>query len=1076
MVYGPSSFVHHAKRMNADDVNRFGVWLKARRELLGLTQKELAHAVGCSVSNLRKMEAGERRPSRQLAEMLATHLQIVPEEHGAFMRLVWESRDPGLTGALPHQPLGPVGSPTPGAALPIQATYPPTIASERYSPPTNLPASVTSFVGREELLARVRTLLRRADIRLLTLTGPGGVGKTRLATEAADSLLHDFPDGVFMVPLATVNDPSAVVPAVLRTLELRVAQDVSHLEALKARLAGKRLLLFLDNFEQVLEASAALSELLAASAGLKIVVTSRMPLHLYGEHKYLVPPMEISVASPDDSSRSAHRQTMDDGRWTVDDHSVLSPQSSSLATVEAVRLFVERAEAANPSFELTEENAAYVAEICRRLDGLPLAIELAAARSGLLSPQALLARLSSRLEMLGGGPAGLPTRHRSLRDTIGWSYDLLDPGEQQLFRRMAVFHGGRTIEALEAVCGRTKDEGRRTKDGTHFRSSSFVLRPLEIDVLEGAESLVSKNLLQVREGGSGETRFWMLGTIHEYAREKLVESGESNALGNRHAAYFLALAEEADGKLRGREQLRWLDRLEDEHDNLRAAHRWAVQHGNGEVALRLVAALGLFWRIRSYLSEGRERAAAALALPGPPLLRARALCVQGNLAGLQGDYVAAPRAMEESLIIAQEVGSKADLAFALYSLGRSATYQDDYPAARSYLERSLALWQELGDRWNSAMAISALGYMANREGDWQAFDAHATEAVRILRDLGDTWAMARALNNLGVTLRMYHADYKAALEVAEETLTLCHALGDKQGIGLSLGNIALAAQARGDFATARHFQERALEVFKDTGFKLKAGETYASLSEISREQGDYIQAETFAEQSLHAHEEVGDKGGVAYSLQVLGLAVAYRGDYDRALSLLERCEQIYTELDSLDMGEAGVENIATVARWRGQPGDLERADAVLARALAWRNAHESTGNRAIAAVLTYERGMVAWQRGEREVAERSIRGALSVLHSFGWKYQLALCFSALAAIEASGSSAREAMVRAARLAGAAGALFEATGATPPPADQAAFDKALAQAHERLSEAGWQRANDHGAAMPVEDAVAYALDS
>jgi predicted ATPase len=905
--------------------------------------------------------------------------------------------------------------------------------------PTNLPASLTSFVGREKVIEAIRSMLWKVDVRLLTLTGPGGTGKTRLALQVAGAMLDDFQDGAFFVELAALNDPALVPSTIAQTLGL--PETVGRhpvLDSLKEYLRDKRLLLVLDNFEQLLGAALVVDALVRAAPNLKVLVTSRAPLHLSGERDFPVPPLAL----PDGQEILSLRR--------MDDHSVLSPpersDASVLATVESVRLFVERAQAVRPDFAVTEENAAAVAEICVRLDGLPLAIELAAARVKFLSPQALLARLDSRLKLLTGGPTDLPARHQTLRDTIAWSYDLLTPGEQQFFRRMAVFQGGRTIEALEAICSGAG---------------------MQISVLAGIESLVDKSLLQVREGEDGEARYWMLETIHEYAREKLAESGEGEALAERHAAYFVALAEEAPPKLRGKEQLLWLGRLEDEQDNLRAAFDWAAQRGDAELALRLASSLGIFWQIRSYLSEGRERLSTALSLPGPPALRSRALRVAGDLATLQEDYAAASSFVEESLALAEKAGTKEDVAAALYTLGRLATYDGDLVIAQASLARCLDLCREMGDEWGSALALNGLGYLANRRGDWQEHHAYVEEAAHLLRKRGDSWATARALNNLGVSLRIHHADYDKARLIAEETLALCRALKDKMGIGLSFANIGLSAINQGDFPVARAFMERALAVFHDINFKQKIGETLSNLSEIVRSQGDYAQAQKIAGESVAIFEELGSKVGIAFSVDVLALSVACHGDYSRALALLERSVSLFEEVGSLDVIGPGLESVATVTRWQG---DFKRAAAVLDKALAWRRAHESGGNKVIAANLLCERGMVAWAQGFYEEAQSSLRESLSLSYKYRCRYSMAYSLTALAGLAASEGSDVEALPRAARLAGAATTLLRITGGRFPPHDQMLFDDALARAREWLGEAAWESAYREGNTLPLEQTV------
>jgi predicted ATPase/class 3 adenylate cyclase len=438
----------------------------------------------------------------------------------------------------------------------------------------NLPLQPTPLVGREKEVSEVRDLLQRGETRLLTLTGPGGIGKTRLALQAAADLLDDFPDGTFFAPLATLSEAELFLAAVAETLGVREIGEQPLDETLKDYLHERCMLLLLDNFEQVLGAAPAVSGLLAEAQGVKVLATSRAPLGLYGEHEFPVPPLSMP-----DLKRP--------------------PPLESLTQYEAVGLFVERARALKPDFKVTNESAPAVAEICVRLDGLPLAIELAAARIKMLPPKAMLHRLGSRLKFLTRGARDLPERQRTLRATIEWSFALLDEGEQVLFGRLAVFSGGRTLEAIEAICDAEGDLG--------------------VDAFEGVSSLVDKSLLRQEEGPDGEPRFYMLETIHEFAREKLQGSGEAEEIKRTHAEYFLTLAEEAYPDFKGANQLQWLERLEAEHDNMRAALTWALERKEAEVALRLGALYGISggcgvttaradagWK-RRWQSRGRDR-------------------------------------------------------------------------------------------------------------------------------------------------------------------------------------------------------------------------------------------------------------------------------------------------------------------------------------------------------------------------------------------------------------------------------------------------------------------------------------
>jgi predicted ATPase len=446
----------------------------------------------------------------------------------------------------------------------LPAGFPPLRTLE--SRPNNLPMQPTPLVGREREVEDIRGRLLAAEVRLLTLTGPGGTGKTRLALQAAADLLDEFEDGVYFVALATLTDPALVASTVAQALDVRESGDQTLIESMKDYLSGKRLLLVVDNFEQVLTAAPLVGELLSAPH-FKVLVTSRIPLGVYGEHEYAVPPLSV----PDPKRL---------------------PGLETLSHYEAVRLFIERARAAKADFAVTDENAPAVAEICARLDGLPLAIELAAARVKLLPPSAMLGRLGRRLKLLTGGARNLPERQRTLRGAIEWSHTLLDEGEKTLFYRMAVFSGGRTFEAVEAVCDAEGD--------------------LPVDALEGVSSLLDKSLLRQEEGPEGEPRFVMLETIHEFAREKLQESGESEVVGRAHTEYFLALAEEAELELVGPDQVSWMDRLEAEHDNLRAALSRSPEAGDSGSALRIGAAVWHFWVVRGHFSEGRRWLAAGL--------------------------------------------------------------------------------------------------------------------------------------------------------------------------------------------------------------------------------------------------------------------------------------------------------------------------------------------------------------------------------------------------------------------------------------------------------------------------------
>ena len=640
----------------------------------------------------------------------------------------------------------------------VRSIAPPSQTAARKAVDTatnNLPVQLTSFIGREREMAEVKQRLSTA--RLVTLTGPGGSGKTRLALEVAGELVAEYADGVWWVEHDSLEDAALVPQAVATVLGVREEPGRSLVDTLADHLKAKELLLVLDNCEHLVEACAALvSTLLRACAKLCILATSRERLNIRGELAWSVPPLSL----PADPERL--------------------PPLEELRQYEAIRLFIERARFSQPRFAMTDQNAEVVTQICQRLDGLPLVIELAAARVKMLSVEQINTRLGDRFRLLTAGRRTALPRRQTLRATVDWSYELLSEGERVLFNRLSVFIGGRTLEATETVCNPTKEE-----DG---------LAPLGIDVLDGLASLTGKSLIQQKEGVDSEPRFMMLVTLHEYATERLEGSGEAEALRRRHAEYYLALVEEAEAALTGPEQGAWLERLEAEHDNLRAALRWAEESREAETGLRLGGALWRFWYVRGYYSEGRELLSQLLGLAtGRTAARAKALNGAGALAQWQGDYATARSLFEESLAIRQELGDKRGIASSLNNLGVVAYGQSDYEAARSLFEESLAIIRELGDRRRIAYSLGNLGNVAVDQGDYATARQHFQESLVILRELGDRGGIALSLGNLG-SVALDQGDYAAARSLHQESLAIKRELGDKWGIALSLeGFVGLAA-------------------------------------------------------------------------------------------------------------------------------------------------------------------------------------------------------------------------------------------------------------------------------------------
>jgi predicted ATPase/Tfp pilus assembly protein PilF len=624
--------------------------------------------------------------------------------------------------------------------------------------PASLPAQLTPLIGREEETRKVCALLRDPAVRLLTLTGTGGTGKTRLSLHAAAALLDEFMDGAWFVALAPLSDPNLVGSAIAQTLGVKDGGDQPLVDSLKSHLRNKQMLLLLDNFEQLLAAAPLVTTLLAAAPGLKVIVTSRVMLQLYGEQKFVVPPLALPTGRP-------------------------LPPLDVLTQFEAVRLFIERAQTVNPDFCVTNENAPAVAEICARLDGLPLAIELAAARSKLFMPAALLTQLDSRFKLLTGGARDVTRRQQTMRNAIAWSYDLLDAGEKVLFARLGVFVGGSTLEAAEAVCDADGD--------------------LPIDLFAGMETMLDSSLLRRETGANGELRFMMLETIREYALECLAEHEDADVLNRRHNDYYLNWAERAEKEIWGAQQGAWLSAIECEHNNLRAALRWALEHGQTASAVQLASALRRFWIARGYLIEGRAWLSQALASDeaAAPAMRARAFNGLGAIAHLQGDYATSSQNHEKSLAIWQELDDQLGIATALSSIGLVAYARGDFEVARTHHQESLVLRRALKDQSGIATSLNNVGLVEYTAGDYAAAQSYFAESLAIRRALDQQSSIAISLHNLGLVARA-QGNNEAALAHFKESLLIRWSLTDVGGIAASLEGFASVAVAQGQYEKA----------------------------------------------------------------------------------------------------------------------------------------------------------------------------------------------------------------------------------------------------------------------------------
>lgn len=723
----------------------------------------------------------------------------------------------------------------------------------------NLPERPTSFIGREAELAQVTELL--ASGRLVTLVGPGGIGKTRLALEVAARAVDDRPDGVWLVELAAVTDPKSVPKELARLFGVHEAHGADFIATLVRSLGAKALLLLLDNCEHLIEASArACDALLKGCRNVRILATSRESLRVPGEATYRVPPLSTPHLG---------------GTVSV----------KSIPEFAALQLFTDRAAMAQSSFSLDDRKASAIASICRHLDGMPLAIELAAARVRSLSVQDIEERLDERFRLLTQGARTAPPRQQTLRAAIEWSYDLLEDSERWLFQRLSVFAGGWSLAAAEQVCSGGGIEQRA--------------------VLEILTLLADKSLVVVGQS-YGRTRYDLLETVRQYARDRLEESGASEAVRTRHRDYFLALAEEARPNLEGSEEAEWLRRLEEEHENLRLALGWSLMDMEPSGGLRLCAALARFWGTRGHLAEGGEWCAQFLRKPGGEERRrerAKVINAAGIFAILQADYSTARSLLEESVAIARELGDQRHIARSLINLGTLAREQADYLAARSLFEESLM----------------------------------------IARDLRDTRDIARALSSLGLTACEL-GDFASARPLLEESVAIAREHDDLGVLGVALCNLGVVAQSQGDFAAAQSLYEESLGIERRLGNPERIAGLLNNLAGIAHDQGDHAAARPLYEESLAIDREARDKE-TAYSLEGLAAAVAAAGSPMLAAEIWGSAEQLRAEIGSPLPASVRAGYEQRVASARACLGDDAAFDC------AWHKGRELTLDRAIELAL-----------------------------------------------------------------------------------------------------------------------------
>ena len=712
----------------------FGQWLKQRRKALELTREALAQRIGCAVVTLNKIEADERRPSHQLAELLAEHLNIPLNERQAFISFARAKA--GKDGAL-ENPL--------------------------FHSPTNLPAPPNLLIGRTADVAALRKQLLQPQTRLLTLTGPPGIGKTRLALQLAAKVREDFPDGVFLVSLAPVTDATLVFTTCASTLGVPEGGPQTPLERLKTFLREKQILLVLDNFEQVLAAAAQIADLLAACPWLKLLVTSRAPLRIRPERQFPVTPLAL----PD---------------------LIQLPDADTVSQYSAVALFLERAQAVTPEFALTEANAETVVAICARLDGLPLAIELISARIKLLHPAQLLERLSGGLMLRSDGPRDLEPRHRTLNAAIEWSYHLLSADEQTLFRRLGVFVGGWTLEAAEAVYADNRS----------------------LNVIDGLASLLDKSLIKQEAMPNDSSRFMMLETIREFALEQLNTHDELEQTRRRHAEYFVTWAETPERPWIGSRQHLWWDQLEVELANFRAALTWSRTKTNAELELRLNLVLAPFWHRRNYLAEGTDwlthaevRSEEALAsehyVPADKRRRAWIVSWSALFETFQGNVAAQKPRYEECLRLFRELGDNFGISSVLGDYGMHLNLLGDNEQATAVLEECLVLRRQLGDISEISWCLFFLGIVAYSEKNIDKARAFWEEGLEGMRASEDMWGMIHMLSNLALAA-LDRSDIERAETYLTESLIRAQELGDLRSTAHTLEGFARAAVKRGELS------------------------------------------------------------------------------------------------------------------------------------------------------------------------------------------------------------------------------------------------------------------------------------
>ena len=945
------------------DKNSFGRWLKQRRKALDLTQKELAQRAGCAEITLRKVEAGDLHPSAPLVASLARALGAADADLPDLVALAR-----GVNGDFSAR-----------ARL---------LRPQRAN---NLPAQLTPLIGRQHDIAAVRKRLLSDGARLVTLLGPPGVGKTRLALAVAEEVLEQFEHGAFFVRLGPVSDPALVSAAIARALKPEMSGPNPPELQLRAWLEDKHLLLVLDNFEHVVAAAPLVDDLLRRCPWLHVLVTSRQPLRIRGERQMAVRPLALPTAQP-----AGARLTGEDA-----------------LRYAAVALFAERAEAVQADFRVDDDNAAAVAELCRRLDGLPLAIELVAARVKLLPPAELLARLHGPWLLSTDGLRDVSERQRTLRGAIGWSYDLLFPTEQILFLRLAVFVGGCTLAAAEMMC-------------------EDVLSPAQ--VLDGIASLMDKSLLHRETGLYGEPRYAMLETVREYGLERVAQSVEEQiSTFRRFTAYYVSLAERSALYLRTHEQLGWIGRLTTEQNNLRAALSRALQAGWDEMALRLTSALSYYWHVRGFEAEGREwiRQVLLLAEDDPSLHQSiwysQTLLGDAILRVWDADSTARRDLLYQALSRFEQQADDWGTGYSLQNLARLAYEQVDYDSARTFGERSLAIWQAARDAWGMSISHRTLALIAYQQADWQAWRMHLQQAADLARAAGDRWLLAPTLQYLG--LDVWQRD------------------------GPLLGRAVV---------------EESLAAFREIGNQVMVAALSNKLGEIARDQGDY----SFAQESCAQAREIlrvwPDDWEIAWNFYCLGSIAFKSGDLPGARYRFEEClcsfraheHDAYHWLEGFVLGHLACVDV--------HEGQLTRAAKYLERSWLLLAPRQETVDLSLTAFGIAELFRLQSQWSQ---AMACFRFSMAKLLEAQRAVNIADCLEGMAKICAT----QEQPAHSVRLLGAADGLRQRLGTPVPQIERADYGRCLSAAHRQIDSASFNELWAQGFGMTLPEVVAYAFD-